>query len=127
MAVWWDEIINGGLAPYSEIENKILLAFIESQAANLEGVVFWHSSAFLVSPGQCGDVAHQPSVDIATIYAQAARYPVGAFDAYPITGESTNSLVQMGIPSFSVELSSHDAIDWIRNLDGIKALFAHLS
>jgi murein tripeptide amidase MpaA len=126
-AVWWDDTISGGPAPYSEIENKILLAFIESREAGLKGVVFWHSSAFLVSPGQCGETVHQPSVDIAAVYAQAARYPVGSFEAYPITGEASDSLAEMGIPAFSVELSSHEAIDWVRNRDGMLALFAFLT
>jgi hypothetical protein len=123
-AVWWDETISGGTGPYSEVENQILLAFINSQRDNLRGVIFWHSSAFLVSPGQCGDQPHQPSEALAALYGAAARYPVGAFDAYPISGESSNALAQMGIPSFSVELSSHEAIDWIRNLAGLQALFA---
>jgi LysM repeat protein len=126
-AVWWDEIVSGGFSPYSEIENKILLTFIESQEERLQGVIFWHSSAFLVSPGQCGDEAHQPSLDIASVYARAARYPTGSFDTYPITGEASDSLAEMGIPSFSVELSSHEAIDWIRNLDGMEALLALFS
>jgi murein tripeptide amidase MpaA len=126
-AVWWDEFVSGGTAPYSEIENQILLAFIQSQEATLRGVVFWHSSAFLVSPGQCGGTVHQPSQDIANAYALAARYPVGSFNAYPVTGEASDSLAQLGIPSFSVELSSHEAIDWIRNRDGIQALFAYLT
>jgi murein tripeptide amidase MpaA len=126
-AVWWDEIVSGGTAPYSEVENQILLAFIQSQEATLRGVIFWHSSAFLVSPGQCGGTVHQPSQDIANAYALAARYPVGSFNAYPVTGEASDSLAQMGIPSFSVELSSHESIDWIRNRDGIQALFAYLT
>jgi murein tripeptide amidase MpaA len=121
-AVWWDEFVNGGTAVYSEVENQILLTFIESQADNLQGVVFWHSSAFLVSPGQCGDAIHQPSESIAQTYALSARYPVGSFNAYPITGEASNALAQMGIPSFSVELYSHESLDWVRNLAGMRAL-----
>jgi LysM repeat protein len=123
-AVWWDEIISGGAAPYSEVENQILLAFIQSQQANLQGVIFWHSSAFLISPGQCGDAPHQPSEALAHAFALASGYPVGSFDAYPITGEASNALAQLGIPSFSIELFSHEALDWNRNLAGIQALFA---
>jgi LysM repeat protein len=123
-AVWWDTEISGGSAPFSEPETRLLQTFIESQRPGLKGVIFWHSSAFLVSPGQCGDTIHQPSNDIAAIYAQAARYPTGAFSAYPITGESANWLAKVGIPAFSVELSSHESLDWSRNLAGMRALLS---
>lgn len=123
-AVWWDEIITGGTAPYSEVENQILLAFIKSQEATLRGVIFWHSSAFLVAPGQCGDSPHHPSQAIAQTYAQAAGYPVGSFSAYPVTGDASDALVRLDIPSFAVELSSHEALDWNRNRAGVLALLA---
>ena len=35
----------------------------------------------------------------------------------------TNSFLLIGIPAITVELKTHDDIEWTRNLAGIKALF----
>jgi hypothetical protein len=86
-------------------------------------VVFWHSQATLVSPGSCGE-AHQPSIELATVYARAANYPVQEFSAYEITGDASNWLAKEGIPSFSVELTTHESTDWERNRAGVLALLA---
>ena len=125
-AFWRDLPVDPGPAPFSEPENRLLREFILSLQPALAGVLFWHSQATLVSPGVCGE-PHQPSVDIATVYARAANYPVRAFDSYEITGDASNWLAKMGIPSFSVELTTHQALDWERNRAGMLALLRHIS
>jgi hypothetical protein len=57
-------------------------------------------------------------------YADAARYPaVDSFNAYSITGDAEGWLASIGIPAITVELATHEAIEWEKNLAGIKGLF----
>ena len=121
-ALWRDQPVDPGSEPFSEIENQVLRTFFRQQE-QLRVVVFWHSQATLVSPGSCGE-AHQPSIELATVYARAANYPVQEFSAYEITGDASNWLAKEGIPSFSVELTTHESTDWERNRAGVLALLA---
>jgi LysM repeat protein len=120
-AFWRDRPVSGGTSPVSEVENQVLRSFLLQEQANLEAVVFWHSQATLVSPGTC-DTPHQPSIEMATIYAQTAGYPMQAFSAYEVTGDVSNWLAKIDVPSFTVELTTHEAIDWDRNRAGLEAL-----
>jgi LysM repeat protein len=119
-AFWRDQPVNPGSEPFSEIENQLLRTYFTEQE-QVAVVVFWHSQATLVSPGSCGE-PHQPSIEMATIYAQAANYPLQQFSAYEITGDASNWLAKEGIPSFSVELTTHETTDWERNREGVLAL-----
>jgi murein tripeptide amidase MpaA len=121
-ALWRDQPVNPGSEPFSEIENQVLRTFFRQQE-QLRVVVFWHSQATLVSPGSCGE-PHQPSIELANVYARAANYPVQEFSAYEITGDASNWLAKEGIPSFSVELTTHESTDWERNRAGVLALLA---
>lgn len=121
-AFWRDEPVNPGPFAFSEEENQVLRNFIRQQE-RVKVVLFWHSQAALVSPGSCNE-AHPPSIEMATVYAHAANYPVQEFSAYEITGDASNWLAKEGIPSFSVELTTHETTDWERNREGILALLA---
>ena len=121
-AIWRDQPVSGGTAPFSEIENQVLRDFI-LQKEQVKAVVFWHSQAAIVSPGTCGQ-AYQPSINIATVYARAADYPMQEFSAYDITGDASNWLAKEGIASLSVELTTHETTDWERNREGVLALLA---
>jgi hypothetical protein len=58
-------------------------------------------------------------------YANASGYPpVDSFSAYEVTGDAEGWLASIGIPAITVELKTHDAIEWERNLAGIQALFS---
>ena len=60
---------------------------------------------------------------IMSTYATAAGYPaVDTFSAYPVTGDAEGWLASIGIPAITVELSTHETIEWEQNLLGIKAL-----
>jgi LysM repeat protein len=121
-ALWRDQPVSGGVEPFSEVENQVLRDFIMEQE-QVKAVVFWHSQATLVSPGSCG-TPHQPSIDIAGVYARASSYPTQEFSAYEITGDASNWLAKEGIPSLSVELTNHESTDWERNRAGLLALLA---
>lgn len=119
-ALWRDQTVSGGSAPFSEIENQIVRDFVIQP--NVLAVIFWHSAANLVAPGQCGDTEHIPSVQLAEVYGQAADYPIQEFAAYEITGDASDWLSAQGIPSIAVELLDHIDTQWLKNRVGIQAV-----
>jgi hypothetical protein len=124
-ALWRDTLVSGGTAPFSEPENGALRDYLLTYAP--EVVVFWHSAANGVFASGCPD-PHQPSLELATVYAEAAGYPLyESFTAYPITGDAGDWLTTQGIASFTVELRNHSATDWLQNHEGILALLNHIA
>jgi hypothetical protein len=123
-ALWGDEVVSAGSAPFSEPESRALRDFF--LALRPAVVVFWHSSLGGVFGSGC-DEPSAPSWRLAQLYAQAAGYPAEAgFSAYPVTGDASDWLAAQGIPSFSVELTSHESVEWAENLAGMLALLAAL-
>ena len=119
-ALWRDQIVFGGEFPFSEPETRGLSDYL----LNLQPVVviFLHSAADALYVSGC-DGIHAPSYTLAQVYGQASGYPINeVFDSYPITGDAGDWLTLQGIPSFTVELYSHESLDWERNLAGLSAL-----
>ena len=59
-------------------------------------------------------------------YANAAGYPaVDEFNSYAITGAVEDWLASQNIPAITVELKTHETIEWDKNLAGMKALFEY--
>jgi hypothetical protein len=124
-ALWRDQPVSGGPSPFSEPETRGLRDYL--LALDPAVVIFLHSAAGAVYVSGCPD-PHPPSRDLALIYGEAAGYPVEEFfDHYAITGDAGDWLTTQGIPSFSVELTTHDALDWEQNLSGITALLEQLA
>ena len=121
-AVWRDQPIYGGPAPFSEPESQALRDFLVG--LNPAAVIFWHSAANGVYAASCPDL-YWPSYTLATLYGQAAGYPVyESFTSYEVTGDAGDWLALQGIPSISVELINHESMDWPQNLGGITAVLA---
>ena len=77
-----------------------------------------------VYASQCGGGILPETLDIMNIYAKAAGYPaVKVFDSYVTTGAAEDWLAKIGIPAVTVELKTHESVEWDKNLAGIKALF----
>ena len=120
-ATWRDNLISGGSAPFSEAENQALRQYImDLQPA---AVLFWHSAATGVYASGCGET-DPASRALADIYGQASRYPVyDSFQYYDVTGDAGDWLASKGnIPSISVELTSHEALNLDMNVAGLEAL-----
>jgi hypothetical protein len=123
-AVWRDQPVDAGDYPFSEPENRYLRDFIEVQKPLV--VIFYHSVFDAVFTAGCPDT-FPPSRELAEVYSQAANYPVyDQFPAYDISGDAGDYLAKVGIPAFTVELSTRESSDWERNLAGIDALLVHL-
>ena len=56
-------------------------------------------------------------------YASTGGYPaVDVFDSYDNTGDAEGWLASINIPAITVELSTHETIEWEKNLAGTKAV-----
>ena len=123
---WRGQITNAGTSEFSEPEAIAIRDFIlkEKPAA----VVSWHSQANTVYPGECGNGINSETLEIMNLYATAANYLTSTtFSAYEVTGDLGDWLSTIGIPGLTVELETHENIDWERNLAGVKSLLNYYS
>lgn len=119
-AYWQDQWVSGGREPFSEPEVQALRDFFLEEPP--EVVVFWHSAANGVFASACGE-RYPASLAAADVYGLAAGYPVyERFTAYAITGDAGDWLARISIPAITVELASHEGVDWQKNLAGMQAL-----
>lgn len=122
--LWRTNPVSAGTAPFSEPETMAIRSFVLE--TNPDAVIFWHSQANAVYPAECGGDILEETRDIMNAYATAARYQaIETFNDYEITGAADGWLALLGIPALTVELQTHETIDWERNLAGIKALFEY--
>ena len=120
-ATWRSAEVSAGQAPFSEPEARAIRTVVLAWRPTM--VVFWHSQANAVYASECkGGILAATRAGM-TAYAQAAGYPaVDTFDAYAVTGDAEGWLASIGVPAITVELSSHEGVDWDKNLAGVKAL-----
>ncbi|HAO64979.1 TPA: hypothetical protein DCQ44_03295 [Candidatus Taylorbacteria bacterium] len=125
-ATWQNKTTSAGAAAFSEPEAVAIKNFALENKPDV--FVFWHSQANAVYASECKNGILPVTLDVMKTYAAASQYPaVKSFDAYPVTGDSEGWLASINIPAITVELKSHNSIEWDRNLAGIKALFAYFS
>lgn len=123
-SMWREKVVSAGSAPFSEPETQAIRDFVLEQSP--DAVILWHSKANTVYPAECGGDISQETRDIMEVYARAANYQMSeTFDAYEVTGAADGWLATIGIPALTVELKTHETIEWEQNLAGIKALFAY--
>jgi hypothetical protein len=117
---WRSQQVSGGSAPFSEPESVVFRDYFLSQQP--QAVIFLHSAANGVFAAGCPDT-HLDSMLLAQAYGAATGYPVfEQFLSYPITGDAGDWLTTQGIASITVELVSHQAIEWPKNLAGMLAV-----
>ncbi|MCR4325231.1 MAG: M14 family zinc carboxypeptidase [Patescibacteria group bacterium] len=123
-SMWRGNVVSAGSAEFSEPESRAIRDFVLKSAPAT--VVFWHSQSDAVYASECEDGILPQTLDIMEAYSRAAGYPaVDSFDAYEITGDAEGWLASVGIPAITVELKTHETIEWEKNLAGIKALFGY--
>lgn len=121
-STWRSEVVGAGSAPFSEPEAKALRTFVLKYLP--DAVIFWHSQANAVYASECEEGILQGTRAIMNAYATASGYPaVDSFDAYEITGDAEGWLASVHIPAITVELSTHESVEWEQNLAGVMALF----
>jgi hypothetical protein len=66
------------------------------------------------------------TLTLVDIYAKASGYSaIKSFDQYEVTGDAEGWLASLNIPAITVELKTHEALDWEQNMAGLQALFKH--
>lgn len=123
-STWRSKAVSAGTKPFSEPEARAIRDFVLS--TDPAAVVFWHSQANAVYASECEKGILPETLSVMNAYAKAAGYPaVDSFDAYQITGDAEGWLASIGIPAITVELKTHETIEWDKNLAGVKGLFGY--
>ena len=125
-STWQNKTVSAGTAAFSEPEAAAIRDYM--LATKPDAAVFFHSASGGVYASQCKKGILPTALDVMNIYANAAGYPaVKTFDAYATTGAADDWLASVNIPAITVELKTHNTIEWDQNLAGIKALFDYFS
>ncbi|MEX0910131.1 MAG: M14 family metallopeptidase [Candidatus Paceibacterota bacterium] len=118
---WRSKVVSAGTAPFSEPESAALRDFI--LANNLTAVVSWHSQSNAVYAAECGEGISPATMTLMNTYSQASGYPaMTSFDHYEITGDMEGWLATIRVPAVTVELTTHETVEWAKNLAGVKAI-----
>ncbi len=120
-STWKSKKVSAGTSAFSEPESQTLKKLIEEK--NPSAVIFWHSQASAVYASECEKGILPDTIKLMNTYAQASGYKaVSTFDAYPVTGDAEGWLASINIPAITVELSSHENVEWDKNKAGVEAL-----
>jgi hypothetical protein len=123
-ATWQNRSVEPGTGAFSEPESQAFRDYIE--ANEIEAVVVWYSAAGGVFASSCHNGVSEDTKTLTDLYSEASGYRAyQEFNFYEITGDMVNWLARENIPAISVLLTTHDVIEWDKNLKGIEALFNH--
>lgn len=123
-SMWRGNVVDAGTNAFSEPEAVAIRDFVLTHKP--QSVVFWHSQSNAVYASECKKGILPETLAIMNTYSKAAGYKaVDSFDAYEITGDAEGWLASIDIPAITVELATHNVIQWEQNLAGIKALFTY--
>jgi len=118
---WRGNTVSAGTSAFSEPEARAIRDFILTQSPEM--VAFWHSQGNTVYASECENGILPETLSLMNTYATASGYSaIPSFDAYEISGDAEGWLASIGIPAITVELKTHETIEWEENLNGIKAL-----
>ncbi len=125
-SMWRGQVVSAGTSAFSEPEAKVIRDFVLNTKP--KAVVFWHSQANAVYASECENGILPETRAVMNVYSSASSYPpVDSFDAYAVTGDAEGWLASINIPAITVELTTHETIEWEKNLAGVKALFKYYS
>jgi g-D-glutamyl-meso-diaminopimelate peptidase len=125
-STWRSQPVDAGTSPFSEPEAAALRDY--TYRHDPHAVIVWHSAADAVFASQCTDGILPETLTLMNTYADAADYPTQrSFDYYEITGASEDWFAKLGVPAVSVELSSHNTVEWDKNRRGSMAVLRYYS
>lgn len=120
-SMWRGNVVSAGDHPFSEPEAEALRVLVGE--LDPHAVIFWHSQANTVYASECTAGVLPETLGLMQAYASAAGYnAVASFDAYPVSGDAEGWLASIGIPAITVELSTHESIEWEKNRAGVGAI-----
>ncbi len=125
-STWKGAVVSAGTKAFSEPEAVAIRDFVSEYKP--ESVIFWHSKASAVYASECERGVLPETLTIMNLYAKAAGYgAVKSFDQYEISGDAEGWLASLGIPAITVELATHESIDWDKNILGVKSVLNYYS
>lgn len=123
-STWQSKTVSAGNRPFSEPEALAIKNYILEYSP--EAVIFWHSQSGYVYASHCENVTLPETLNIMNVYSRGSGYPTAkTFDSYDVTGDAEGWLASIKIPAITVELTTHETIEWEKNLAGVKALFEY--
>lgn len=123
-STWKSRVVSAGTSVFSEPEAVAIRDFVLEYRP--DSVIFWHSMANAVYASKCEEGILPKTLDIMNVYARASGYtPTKSFDAYKTSGDSEGWLASINIPAITVELKTHEVVEWEKNIAGIKALLKY--
>jgi len=122
--VWRQKEVSAGTAAFSEPESAAIRDYILRNKP--AAVVFWHSQSNAVYGSMCNTEMPAETRAILNAYAKASGYPAkDTFDQYQVSGDATDWLASIGVPAITVELKTHENIEWPQNLAGVQSLLEY--
>lgn len=119
--VWQNKTVSGGGSAFSEPETKAIRDYVNSH--KITASVTWYSAAGGVFASNCHNDILPETLTLTNTFAKASGYKAYEnFDFYAITGDMVNWFAKNNIPAISVLLTSHDDIEWSKNLAGVEAV-----
>ncbi len=113
-----DRPVDAGAHPFSEPETAALRDFILGR--NVEAVIFYHSAMERVFYGAERDWS--ATDELVLVVSKATGYPIAAGVPGQITtGNAIDWMSAQGLAGVEVELTTHEDIEWERNLRGLEA------
>jgi len=123
-STWKGNVVSAGSKAFSEPEAVAIRDFALKNKP--EAFIFWHSQSNAVYASECENGILFETLEIMKAYSLASGYSaIDSFDAYEITGDAEGWLASIDIPTITVELKTHEAIEWEKNLKGVLALFEY--
>lgn len=120
-ATWQKKAVSGGTAAFSEPEAAGLKAYVDAHKP--AAAVVWYSSAGGVFASKCDGDILPDTRKIMNTYAKASGYKANDnYDFYEVTGDMVNWFASDGIPGISVLLTTHESMEWDKNMKGADAL-----
>lgn len=125
-STWRAKEVSAGAASFSEPESKAVRDLI--QEVDPIAVVFWHSQANAVYASQCENGVLPDTLTLMNLYSKASGYAaIQSFDAYEVTGAADDWLASIGVPAVTVELKTHETIEWEPNFKAVQAMIEYYS
>lgn len=120
-SMWRGNTVSAGTEAFSEPEARAIRDFVLREKP--DAAIFWHSQADAVYASECENGILPETLTLMNAYSGASGYkPVDSFDAYTVTGDVEGWLASIGIPAITVELSTHETVEFDRNLAGTQAV-----
>lgn len=120
-STWKSNVVSAGTSAFSEPEAAAIRDFVRTFSP--DSAIFWHSKSNAVYASECTNGILSRTLDIMNTYSLASGYQaVESFDAYEISGDAEGWLASINIPAITVELKTHETIEWESNLAGFNAL-----